>query len=63
MTDSAKPIRPPLRYTISCSGCREPMEIAPASMDDRIALCPHCKMPNPTPIYALLSGRRGTAST
>ncbi|MBK9975159.1 MAG: hypothetical protein IPP14_10345 [Planctomycetes bacterium] len=50
--------RRPLRYVIRCSGCRGEMEIAPAELDQRLALCPHCNLPNPTPIWALLSGRK-----
>lgn len=51
-------IKRPLVYTIHCSGCRAEIEIAPAQLEDRLALCPQCRLPNPTPVFALLSGRR-----
>jgi rRNA maturation endonuclease Nob1 len=51
-------IKKPLRYTLHCAGCKAEIEICPAELDDRLAVCPHCRMPNSTPIFALLSGRR-----
>ncbi|MCA8935189.1 MAG: hypothetical protein KDB68_03210 [Planctomycetes bacterium] len=51
--------RIPLRYVIHCSGCGEEVEICPEELDDKLAVCPHCNMPNATPIYALLNGQRG----
>jgi hypothetical protein len=57
MNQTPRPIKRPLRSTIHCSGCRAEIEIAPGELDDRMAICPSCKLPNPTPIYALLSGR------
>lgn len=54
--------RRPLRYVIRCSACRGEMEIAPAELDARLAVCPHCKLPNPTPVWALLSGRKPPSS-
>lgn len=51
-------IKRPLVYTIRCSGCRAEIQIAPAQLDDRLAQCADCGLPNPTPVYALLSGRR-----
>lgn len=58
MNDTPSAPRRVLRYTISCIGCRGEIEIAPAELDQRLAVCPHCRMANPTPIHALLSGRR-----
>jgi hypothetical protein len=51
-------IRKPLRYTLHCAGCKAEIEICPEELNDRMAVCPQCKMPNSTPIFALLSGRR-----
>jgi hypothetical protein len=51
-------IHRPLRYRIHCAGCRAEIEICPDELNDRLALCPRCRLPNPTPVYALLSGRR-----
>jgi hypothetical protein len=48
----------PLRYLIACAGCRAEVEICPTELDDRIAVCSRCNMPNPTPVFALLSGRQ-----
>ncbi len=53
----------PLSYTIACAGCRAEMQICPQELDSRIALCPKCNLPNPTPVYALLSGRRKLSDT
>jgi hypothetical protein len=47
-----------LRYTISCAGCKGEMQICPDELDSRIAVCPKCNLPNPTPVFALLSGRK-----
>lgn len=46
----------PLRYTISCAGCRADIRICPEELNERLAVCPSCKLPNRTPVYALLAG-------
>lgn len=61
MTETAprpKPEKPPLRYHIRCAGCGGEVEICPDQLSSKIAVCADCGMPNATPIYALLSGRR-----
>ncbi|MBZ0135250.1 MAG: hypothetical protein K8I27_02615 [Planctomycetes bacterium] len=62
MTESPLHIRKPLRYVVRCAGCKEDVEICPTELDDKIAICPHCNLPNATPIFALLSGRRKRSS-
>jgi hypothetical protein len=52
------PIKKPLRYTLHCAGCKAEIEICPDELNDRLAVCPKCRMPNSTPVFALLSGRR-----
>lgn len=47
-----------LRYVIRCAGCHHEITIEPAKLDDQMAVCPKCNEVNPTPIYALLSGRQ-----
>ena len=59
MSEPRLNIHRPLRYVIHCRGCDEEIEICPTELDDRLAVCPHCNLPNATPIHALLSGRRG----
>ncbi|MCB9893287.1 MAG: hypothetical protein H6839_02435 [Planctomycetes bacterium] len=59
MSEPRLHIRKPLRYVIHCSGCDAEIEICPDELNDRLAVCPSCNQPNPTPIHALLSGRRG----
>jgi predicted amidophosphoribosyltransferase len=56
--DNPLQMRKPLRYTMACSGCGQDIEVCPDELDQRLAVCPHCKQPNRTPIYGLLSGRR-----
>jgi rRNA maturation endonuclease Nob1 len=51
-------IHKPLRYVIRCAGCGEDVEIRPDELEDKLAICGHCNLPNATPVYALLSGRR-----
>jgi hypothetical protein len=51
-------IHKPLSYVIHCAGCGEEIEICPSELDDRLAVCPHCNLPNATPIYGLLRGRK-----
>lgn len=58
MNQAPLPLKRPLVYTIHCSGCRAEIEIAPEALDDKLAVCPQCRLPNATPVYALLSGRR-----
>lgn len=58
MSEPRLHIKKPLRYVIHCSGCGGEIEICPDELDDRLAVCGHCNQPNPTPIHALLSGRR-----
>lgn len=61
MSNPPPRISRPLRYTILCSGCGAEVQICPDELNDRLAVCPHCKLPNPTPVFALLSGRRRAA--
>ncbi|MBE7490955.1 MAG: hypothetical protein HS108_04260 [Planctomycetes bacterium] len=63
MTDGLPRLRRPLRYTIRCHGCRAELEIAPEELDQRLAVCGRCGQANPTPVYALLSGRRQSQGT
>lgn len=49
----------PLRYTIACAGCRAEIQICPDELNERLAVCPSCKLPNRTPVYALLAGHGG----
>lgn len=58
MSEQPKNIRKPLRYTLLCAGCKGEVTICPEELDSRLAVCPQCKMPNSTPVFALLSGRR-----
>ena len=51
-------IHRPLRYVIHCAGCSAEIEICPNELDDKLAVCEQCNLPNATPIYALLSGRQ-----
>lgn len=48
----------PLQYVIRCAGCNGEVAIAPAELENRMAVCPHCGLPQPTPVFALLSGRK-----
>ncbi len=57
MSTPRLPASKPLRYVIRCAGCAHELEICPTELDDRIAICPECEMPNPTPIFGLLQGR------
>ncbi len=58
MSEPPVRISRPLRYTIICAGCRGEVEICPDELDERLAVCPKCNLPNRTPVFALLSGRR-----
>ncbi|MBX3461386.1 MAG: hypothetical protein KF696_15685 [Planctomycetes bacterium] len=51
----------PLRYTILCEGCKGEISICPDELNERLAVCPRCRMPNRTPVFGLLSGRRKAA--
>lgn len=62
MTSEPLPIKKPLRYVIQCAGCKRELEICPSELDDRIAVCPHCNLPNATPVFGLLSGRQKKGS-
>lgn len=54
MSTPQLPVSRPLRYVIHCAGCDAEVEICPDELDDKIAACPECGLPNPTPIYGLL---------
>ena len=60
MTSPNLRVARPLRYVIACAGCKAEIEICPEELDSRIAVCGKCNLPNPTPVFALLSGRRRT---
>lgn len=57
MSTPRLPASKPLRYVIRCAGCGEEIEICPSELNERIAVCPACEMPNPTPIFGLLRGQ------
>ncbi|MCC6464655.1 MAG: hypothetical protein IT463_04870 [Planctomycetes bacterium] len=54
-------VKRPLQYVIRCASCNGEVVIAPAELENSLAVCPHCGLPQATPVFALLSGRKPPA--